>query len=85
MLTAIVQHLILNLLQPYLKFKVYLIDLSQSDIQIIYGLQIDNGIWQRVNSSGTGIFRNKFVIYGQYIRSLHPLSFKFMKNGGAVL
>ena len=30
--------------------------LSQSDIQILYGFQIDNGIWQFVNSSWTGIF-----------------------------
>ena len=33
-----VQHLILNLLHPYLKFQPHLIDLSQSDIQILYGL-----------------------------------------------
>ena len=33
-----------------------LIDLSQADIQILYGFQIDNGIWQCVNSSWTGIF-----------------------------
>ena len=30
--------------------------LSQSDIQILYGFQIDNGIWQFVNNSWTGIF-----------------------------
>ena len=50
-LTAIVQHSILNLLHPYLKFQVFLIDITQSDIQILYGLQIDNGIPQSVNSS----------------------------------
>ena len=34
----------LSLLHPYLKFQVCLIDLSQSDIQILYGFQMDNGI-----------------------------------------
>ena len=29
---------------PCLKFQVHLIDLSQSDIQVLYGFQIDNGI-----------------------------------------
>ena len=53
---------------PYLKFKVRLIDLSQSDIHILYDLQIDNGIWQCVSSSWTGIFKNKFVFHGQYFR-----------------
>ena len=33
-------------LHLYLKFQVHLIDLSKSDIQILYGLQIDNGIRQ---------------------------------------
>ena len=46
----------------YLKFQVCLIDLPQSDIQILYGLQIDNGIQQRVSSSWTGIFNNNFVV-----------------------
>ena len=52
----------------FLKFPVCLIDLCQSDIQILYGLQIDNGIWQCVNSTRTGIFKNKFVVHGQYSR-----------------
>ena len=37
-------------LHPYLKFQVRLIDLSQSDIQILYGLQIDNAIRQCVDN-----------------------------------
>ena len=53
---------------PYLKFKVRLIGLAQSDIQILYGLQIDNGISCCVNSSWTGSFNNKFVVHDQYIR-----------------
>ena len=52
----------------FLKFPVCLIDLCQSDIQILYGLQKDNGIWQCVNSNRTGIFKNKFVVHGQYSR-----------------
>ena len=43
-LAAIVQHSILNLSHPYLKLQVSLIDQSQYDIQMFYGLQIDNGI-----------------------------------------
>ena len=61
------------LCSPNLKFKVRLIDLSQSDIQILCGLQIDNGIRQCVNSSWSGIFKNKFVVPGQYIRFARPL------------
>ena len=53
---SIVQNSILNLLHHYLKFQVCFTDLSQSDIQTLYGLQIVNGIWQCVNSSWTGIF-----------------------------
>ena len=58
-LTAIVQHSILNLSHPYFKFHVRLIDLSQSDIQILYGLQIDNVIVIRqcVNSSSVEFSR----------------------------
>ena len=67
----------------YLKFQTGLIDLSQSGIQILYGLQIDNGIRQCVNSSWTGIFENMFVVYGQYIRLRldlqHRFSFQFIK------
>ena len=33
----------MNLSEPYIKFQVSLIDLSQSDIQVLNGLQIDNG------------------------------------------
>ena len=40
----IVQHSILNFSHPNLKFQVSLVDLFQSDIQILYNLQIDNGI-----------------------------------------
>ena len=39
--SAIVQHSILHLLLPYLKFQLHLIDLSQCDIHILYGLQLD--------------------------------------------
>ena len=39
-------------------------DLFQSDIQILYGLQKDYGIQQCINSSWTGIFKNKLVVYG---------------------
>ena len=56
-LTAVVQHSILNLSHPYFKFHVRLIDLSQSDIQILYGLQIDNVIRQCVNSSSVEFSR----------------------------
>ena len=42
--------------------------MSQSDIQLLYGLLIDNGIQQYVNCSRIGIFKNKFVVHGQYIR-----------------
>ena len=35
------------------KFQVCLMDLCQSDIQVLYGLQIDNGTQQFVNSSCT--------------------------------
>ena len=58
----------LNILHPYLKFKFHLIGLSQSDIQILYGFQIDNSAQQCVSSSWTGIFKNKFVVHGHYIR-----------------
>ena len=65
-LTAIMQHYILNLSHPYLylKFQVHLIDLPQCDIQILYSLPIDNGIRQCVNSSWIGIFKNKLVVHG---------------------
>ena len=49
-------------------FLVNLTGLPQSDIEILYSLQIDNGIQQRVNGSCTGIFKNKFVVHDQYIR-----------------
>ena len=57
-LTVIVQHSALNLLLPYLKFQVRLIDLSQPAIQIPYGVQIDNAIRQCVNKSRIRIFKN---------------------------
>ena len=63
-----VQFSILNFLHPYLKFYVSSIDLSQSEIRILYNLQKDNGIPQSANSSWTGIFTDKFVIYDQYIK-----------------
>ena len=53
--------LILNLLHLYLKFQVHLIDLSQLDIQILYGLQIDNDIWQY-------LVRTSSWSIGQYFR-----------------
>ena len=67
-LAAIVQRSILNLLHPYLKFQFRLIDLSQSNIQMLYGLQINNEVRQFVNKNWTGFFKNKFVVHGQYIR-----------------
>ena len=59
--------------RPLFKFQVCLIDLSQSDIQILYDLQIDNGTQQHVNSGWTGIFWNKFMVHGQYIKFATPL------------
>ena len=45
------------------------VDLSQSDIQILYGLlKIGNGIHQCVNIISTGIFNKKFVVHVQHIR-----------------
>ena len=52
---------------PFSKFQVSLIDLSQSDIQILYGFQIDNGIRQCIQSSWAEIFKSKFVVHGHYI------------------
>ena len=54
-------------LHPCLKFQVRLIDLSQSDSQIPFVLQTDNNTQQCVNG-WSGIFQNKFVAHGQYIR-----------------
>ena len=71
-ITAIVHCSILNLLHPYLEFQVSLVDLSQSDIQILDGLQINNGILECVSSSFTAIFKNNFVVHGQYIRFATP-------------
>ena len=48
------------------KFQV--LDLSQSDIQIVYGSKINDCIRQYVNRSWTGILEEKFVVHGQYIR-----------------
>ena len=76
------QHSILNLSHPYLNSQVSLIDLSQSDIQILYGLQIDNGIWQCVSSSLTGIFKDKFVV--EYLDLLQRL-FQIIKNGSTAI
>ena len=70
--------------QSYLKFHIRLIDLSQSDIQILYDFQIDNGIQQCVNSSWTGIFKNKFVAHGQYIRFATSLLIQFI-NGSIAM
>ena len=65
-LTTTTAFLISNILSsifrtPYFKFKFRLIDLFQSNIQTLNGLQIDKGIWQCVNSSWTGVFKNKLV------------------------
>ena len=69
-----VQHSILNLSHPYLKFQASLsLILSQSDTQIIYGPGIDNGIGPCVDSSWTGIFKNKSVVYGKHIRFATPI------------
>ena len=54
-------------------------DLSQSDIEILYGLQADDDIPQCV-SSWIGIFKNKFMVHGQ-IR--HTAS--HFKNGRAAM
>ena len=37
----------------------------QADIQMLYSLQIDNGISQCVKNIWTGIFKNKFAVHGQ--------------------
>ena len=78
--TAIVQRLIQNLPQPYLKFQVSLIALSQSDIQILYGLQIDNVFRQCVDSK-TEIFKTSLWSMVSILDSLHYFSFQFIKNG----
>ena len=77
----IVQHSILNLSHPYLMFQVSLVVLSQSDIQILYGLQIDNDIQQSINNSWTGILWSVVSI----LDLLHCFSFQFIKNGSATM
>ena len=67
-----VECLALNLSHPYLTLQVRLIDLPHPDIQIIYGLQIDIGTQLCVNCSLTGIFKNKFMVHGEYIRFPTP-------------
>ena len=52
---SLAQNSILYLSHPYLKFQVCLTDLSQSDNQIIYSLQKDNGICQLLDRCWTGI------------------------------
>ena len=59
--------------------------MSQSDIQILYDLQIDNVIWQCVKSSWTGIFKNKFVVHGQYIRLATLLLISIYQNDGTAM
>ena len=59
----------------YLKFHVSFIDLPQFDISIPYGIQIDNGIQQCVNSRLTEISKKKFVVHDQYIRFAAPFLF----------
>ena len=54
-----------------LRARLRYIYLSRSDIQIFYGLKVVNGIWQCVNNIKTGILKNKFVVHGQYIRSVY--------------
>ena len=66
---------------PLSEVPVSLIDMSRSNIQILYDIQIDNGILQRVNSSWTGILKDKVMVHGEDIDSLHRFSFQFIKNG----
>ena len=47
----IYMHMHEHAIECYHKFQVHLIDLSQSGIQVLYALQIDNDIRQCVNSS----------------------------------
>ena len=69
---VIVQRSILNLSHPSLNFQVSFINLSPSDIRLLYSLQIDNDIQQCVKRSWTGIFKNKFVVHGLQIRFQTP-------------
>ena len=70
----------LNSSHPYLKFQVRLKDLFQSDLQILYSLQTDNGILQCVHSNWTGISKNKFVVLRQYTRYATPLLISFYQK-----
>ena len=74
-----------HLSHPYLQFHNCLIDLSQPDIQILYGLQIDHGIRQCVNSSWTGILKDKFRVHGLYMRFVTPLLISIYQNGSAAM
>lgn len=59
--------------------------LSQCDTETLYDVQIDNGVRQCVNSSLTGIFKNKFVLLGQLSDPLHSFPFQIFKNGRAAM
>ena len=74
-----------HLSHPYLQFHNCLIDLSQPDIQILYGLQIDHGIRQCINSGWTGILKDKFRVHGQNMRFVTPLLISIYQNGSAAM
>ena len=57
--------------------------MSQSDIQKLYGLQIDNGIWQFVNSSELKLSRASSCSIVSILDLLHIFSFKFVKSDSA--
>ena len=73
-LTAVVQHSILNLSYPCFKFQVSLIDLSQSNIWRLYGLQIDNDIRPELEFSGTSLW---FMV--SILDLLYHFLFQFIK------
>ena len=82
-MTAIEQHSILNLSHSYLKFQVCLIDLCQSNIQILYSLQIDNG---SVSAAAKLKFSRKSLRPTVNILDLlHRFSFQFIKNGSIAM
>ena len=70
---------------PAINSRSALIDLSQSDIQILHALRIDNGIPQCACSSWTWIFKNKFVVHGQYIWFVTPLLISVFKNDSTAM
>lgn len=54
-----------------------------SHIQILCDLQIDNGIWQCINSSELEFSRTSLWHMVRILDSLHHISFQFIKNVSA--